>query len=91
MGVNPNKNKIEKLYPYPLDRDITGLTSNDNLEDVAAGLLRADGSPVPKHWTILKQGELIDIKGYTFRIEYIGETAILLEPVKPTNKIVDTS
>jgi len=45
-------------------------------------LLRPDGTPVPKHWAIFTQDELVEIKGYTFRVKYIGETAILFEPVK---------
>ncbi len=80
MGVNPDTNKIEELHQVLQDPD-------DGSEGTCFGLVRADGTPVPKHWTILKQGELVDIKGYTFRIEYIGETSVLLEPVKPVDTI----
>jgi hypothetical protein len=44
-------------------------------------LVLPDGKPVPKHWAIFAVGEDVVIKGYTFRVAYIGETAILFEPV----------
>lgn len=44
-------------------------------------LLRPNGEPVPPHWCVLTVGETIVIKNYTFKICYIGETSILLEPV----------
>ena len=51
--------------------------------DVPMALLRPDGSPVPKHWSIFTVGEQVVIKNYTFKVAYIGETAILFEPVGP--------
>lgn len=47
------------------------------------GLIRPDGSPVPKHWSIFTMGEEVTIKDYLFRVAYIGESAILFEPVGP--------
>jgi len=44
-------------------------------------LLRPNGEPVPPHWCVLTVGETIVIKNYTFKICYIGETSILLEPM----------
>ena len=46
-----------------------------------ASLLRPNGEPVPQHWTQFQIGECVVIKNYTFRVAYIGETAILFEPV----------
>ena len=46
-------------------------------------LLRPNGEPVPVTWTQFKVGETVVIKSYTFRVAYIGETAILFEPVGP--------
>ena len=46
-------------------------------------LLRPDGTPVPKHWTIFAIGEHVVIKNYTFRVAYYNETSILFEPVGP--------
>lgn len=45
-------------------------------------LLRPDGSPVPAHWTVLAVDEKVEVKGYTFRVAYINETTLILEPVK---------
>jgi hypothetical protein len=47
-------------------------------------LLRPNGDPVPKHWSTFTLGELVVIKDYTFKVAYIGETAITFEPVGPT-------
>jgi hypothetical protein len=44
-------------------------------------LVRGDGSPVPSHWPVFKQGEHVVIKDYTFRVAYLGESVMLLEPV----------
>jgi hypothetical protein len=49
----------------------------------AGGLLRPDGSAVPAHWAVFTVGEHVVIKDYTFKVAYIGETAILFEPVGP--------
>lgn len=46
-------------------------------------LLRPDGTPVPKHWAIFTLGEHVVIKDYTFKVCYLGETAVLFEPVAP--------
>ena len=87
MGVNPDTNRIEELH-QELDFRKVLQADVDDPSTPLARLLRPDGSPVPETWTVLKQGELVDIKGYTFRIAYIGETAIMLEPVKPTDAIL---
>jgi hypothetical protein len=47
-----------------------------------ATLVRPDGSPVPDHWPIFKVGEEVTIKGYVFRVGYIGESTLLLEPMR---------
>ena len=44
-------------------------------------LLRPNGEPVPQHWTQFQVGECVVIKNYTFKVAYIGETALLFEPV----------
>lgn len=43
-------------------------------------LLRPNGKPVPD-WSIFRVGEDVVVKDYVFRIAYIGETNIVLEPV----------
>jgi len=44
-------------------------------------LVLPDGKPVPSHWAIFTVGEDVVIKGYTFRVAYVGETSLLFEPV----------
>lgn len=44
-------------------------------------LLRADGTPVPEHWSQFTQGEHVIVKNYTFKVGYIGESVLVLEPV----------
>jgi hypothetical protein len=46
-----------------------------------SGLVLPDGKPVPSHWAIFTVGEDVVIKGYTFRVAYVGETSILFEPI----------
>lgn len=80
MGMNPETNTFEKLST-PDDKTAEKLA---NLSGVLTDLVRPDGSPVPRTWSIFKLGELVLIKGYTFRVAYIGENNILFEPVKPS-------
>lgn len=47
-------------------------------------IVRPDGSPVPRHWTVLTVGELVEVKGATLRVAHVGESHVLLEPVKAT-------
>lgn len=50
-------------------------------------LVCADGSPVPQNWGIFTVGETIVLKNHTYRVAYINESSITLEPVGPV--IVD--
>jgi hypothetical protein len=78
MGMNPKTNRLERLHVNPEAIQTRG-------PDLAAGevLLRPDGSPVPAHWSVFREGEVITVKNYQFRVVYIGETSILLEPAGP--------
>lgn len=73
--MNPETNRFEPLSPSieELKNQFLDLSS----------LVRPDGSPVPKHWSVFTVGENVVIKDYTFRVAYVGETAILFEPVGP--------
>jgi hypothetical protein len=71
--MNPNTNKFEKLV------EMLGTTTE--VEGTVGRLVRPDGSEVPKHWSVFTVGEEVVIKNYTFRIAYIGESTLLLEPV----------
>jgi len=46
-------------------------------------LVRPNGEPVPDHWPIFTVGELVTVKNYTFKVAYIGESTLLLEPTGP--------
>lgn len=65
--MNPDTNRFEPLLL--------------RLDASPPKLLRADGTPVPDTWLRFQVGELVVIKEYTFRVGWIGETAILFEPV----------
>lgn len=73
--MNPDTNKFEQLE--------TAMSKQPETAKAAelGDLLRPDGTPCPKHWTVFQVNERVVIKGYTFEVKYIGETAILFEPV----------
>jgi len=77
--MNPDTNRFEPLT------DALEAEEKECLESIGErlGLFRPDGSPVPKHWSVFQVGEQVVIKDYTFEVKYIGETAILFEPVGP--------
>lgn len=77
--MNPDTNRFESLIPAE-DQDAL-LKLKEQADSQLVSLLRPDGSPVPKHWAVFKVGEVITIKNYSFKVAYIGETAILFEPV----------
>lgn len=87
MGLNPETNKFEILTEGKptIDQLEKAIKAGDLsvLPSTGLMLLRPDGSPVPKHWSVFKVGELVTIKNYTFRVAYIGESNILFEPVRP--------
>jgi len=72
--MNPEINKFEMLDPI-VEED------NKRLEKEFGRLLRPNGEPVPKHWSIFRVDENYVINNYTFRCKYIGETSILFEPI----------
>jgi hypothetical protein len=84
--MNPETNKFELLGPDtdqnedpgPADTATLGLLRKMVQQQT---LLRPNGEPVPQHWTQFQVGECVVIKNYTFKVAYIGETAILFEPV----------
>jgi len=76
--MNPDTNRFERLSPA----EVVAKATMKTIENYAC-LLRPNGEPVPSHWTQFCLDELVEIKGYTFRVKYIGETSILFEPVGP--------
>ena len=95
--MNPDTNLFEELRrsiadeepkrPDPEDDkpDATRLQQLEQAlrEHVQGGsrLVRPDGSPVPKEWSVFTAGEEVVCKEYTFRIAHIGEGYMVLEPV----------
>lgn len=71
--MNPETNRFEPLTPEVIGK----------FEERLGKLLRPNGEAVPDHWTQFYLDELVAIKGYTFKVKYIGETSILFEPVAP--------
>lgn len=67
--MNPDTNRFEALTELAEPTPV-------------AKLLRPNGEPVPAHWTVLALGEQVVVKGYTFKVAYINETTLVLEPVK---------
>jgi hypothetical protein len=86
--MNPITNRFEALKPRatpPSEAAKNQTREMDRrLEQIRSGVLvRPNGEPVPNHWSVFRDGEHVVIKDYTFRVAYIGETAILFEPVAP--------
>jgi len=78
--MNPETNKFEHLGDEGMER---GQESMEDVRAMYSNLVRPDGTPVPKHWSIFQVGEKYVINDYTFECKYIGETSILFEPVGP--------
>lgn len=95
--MNPNTNRFEELVAIhgpeeaarikrEQDEALADLRNTfEQVQDAALCrvLVRPDGSPVPKNWSVFTIGEHVVIKDYTFKVAYVGETAILFEPVGP--------
>ena len=77
MAMNPETNKFEALFVEAL----FATKQKSEQEDSGTVLLRPNGEPVPKHWTVLTEGEHVVVKDYTFKVAHIGESYLVLEPV----------
>lgn len=79
MGMNPDTNQFEPLTEATeYQRELLGRMTADVRPGV---LLRPNGEPVPAHWPVLREGEELVVKHYTFRVAHIGEKHLPLEPV----------
>ncbi len=86
--LNEQTNKFEKVEPvmaFPNESKLVEKLSN--LKSVNIDFVKPDGSPIPIAAKIFKEGELVVIKDYTFRVAYIGESNILFEPVRPEDAL----
>jgi hypothetical protein len=75
--MNPETGKLEKLkFDMNAEEQLT-----TKLAQLQGKLLRPDGTPVPKHWAVFKVGELVTLKDNTFKVAYMNEGTMVLEPV----------
>lgn len=87
--MNPKTNKFEPMFDPckepqgPIAVTLEGLDKGLPFIEDPNQLYRADGTRVPKTWSIFTVGEEIVVKNYRFTVAYIGESALLLEPAGP--------
>lgn len=86
MAINPENNRIEPC----VETDEALAKKLADLSGVYANIVKANGEPVPKHWTTLTVGELVVVKDYTFRVSYMNDASVTLEPVSPASAIKET-
>lgn len=94
--MNPDTNKLEELKRDMETMNIDDFKSALNVLNVldklsVTQLVRPNGKPVPPHWAIFTIDEQLIIKDYTFKIAYMNETTIVLEPVGPVPIIEATN
>jgi len=89
--MNPETNRFESLSEED-DEILESLVQKDQHQIHEDGtteksttsiLLRPDGTPVPAHWSVYQVGETVVVKNYCFKVVYIGESTLLLEPMGP--------
>lgn len=68
-----SQRRVQNLRDSILEKEIAGLPI----------IVKPDGSPFPHHMSILKIGDMVPIRGQTFKVAYVGETSVLLEPMGP--------
>ena len=82
--MNPDTNLFERLQAaQPSARRLSDELKELVAQEQAAsgGLVRPNGEPVPKHWSVFAVGEQVVIKDYTFEVVDISEDRILLKPI----------
>lgn len=81
MALNRETNKIEPVTEVD-DALLAEKMARLQLQDDAfhPGIVRADGSPVPKTWALFKVGELVVLKDNTFKVAHFNESCVVLEP-----------
>ncbi len=52
-------------------------------------LLQPNGEPVPKTWIRFQVGEVVQLKSWSFKVAYINESSIMLEPYGPLKSVED--
>ncbi len=79
-GVVPHQGKKELARRL---KQLASAAKKTEEGGMSMTLLRPDGTPAPDHWIQYKVGEQVEVKGYLFRVAYMNETALILEPVGP--------
>jgi len=82
--MNPETCNFEHLTPE--DRQLERQLEKTYEEQTK--LLRPNGEPVPSHWAVFVVGETVVVKDQTFKVAYINEGAMLLEPIKVDDMLV---
>jgi len=80
--MNPTTNKFEHLISEAYAEESLRAIQERG-EKIVNSLLRPNGEPVPEHWSVFIEGELVTIKNSTFKVAHIGESHMLLEPAGP--------
>lgn len=94
--MNPDTNRFEKLREQEQrpqnrkERRAAAAVARSELmkemkqrQDDYFTLLRPDGTPVPEHWSVFQVDEHVVVKNYTFKVAYMNEGTLVLEPVGP--------
>lgn len=92
--MNPETNKFERVLTKEekeaelalrrrFDVQWAGGTLEPKDKPPGLQLYRENGEPVPPHWTIMREGENVVVKNYTFKVVRLGEAYLVLEPVGP--------
>ena len=86
--MNPETNQFEQLSEIfrAEGNSSVGPNASDQMSalqrQLAGGpLIRPDGTPVPKHWSVFTVGDNVVVNNYTFKVAYMNETTLVLEPV----------
>jgi len=74
--MNPETGELEPLTVAPEAEAL-----ETKLAQIQGQLFRPNGKPVPKHWAVFTVGELVTVKDHTFKVAYMNDGALLLEPV----------
>lgn len=81
--MNPDTNKLEPLTAATPEMAKQLEALEEQAKALQGELVRPNGEPVPKHWSVFRQDEKIVVKGYTFKVAYLNDSCVVLEPVGP--------
>lgn len=90
--MNPETGRFEplKLLAEQQGKQVADLERRSK-EAHESQLVRPDGSVVPPHWAVYTAGELVVLKEHTFKVAYINECTLVLEPVRPETALDGTN